>query len=84
MLFDLRVFLFFLLYFDLFNAANLYYFFPRYLQELVTAQGALERELEQELEAYGRLLDSRSSLKLNVYPTGRSNTIGEDALIIWV
>ena len=29
-----------------------YYYFPRYLQQLVKAQGARNRELEQELRAY--------------------------------
>jgi hypothetical protein len=55
---------------------NLYYCFPRYLQQLVTAQGARNRELEQELKAYRRSMDSSCSPKLNGYPTRRSE--GDD------
>ena len=42
--------------------------FPRYLQQLVTAQGARNRELEQELKAYRRSSDSSNSPKINGYP----------------
>jgi hypothetical protein len=59
--------------------AEPYYFFPRYLQQLVTAQGARNRELEQELKAYRRASGSGSgsSPNLNGYPPPRrSNTVG--------
>ena len=46
--------------------------FSRYLQQLVTAQGARNRELEQELKAYRRSSDSSRSPKLNGYPPGRT------------
>ena len=45
--------------------SNAYCFFPRYLQQLVTAQGARNRELEQELKAYRRSSDSSISPTLS-------------------
>ena len=51
---------FFRCFFDTFFFFNSFpfFFFSRYLQQLVTAQGARNRELEQELRAYRRSSDS--------------------------
>ena len=59
----------------LLQLANPYYF-PRCLQQLVTAQGSRNRELEQELKTYRRPSGSGGSPKLNGYPQRRSSAIG--------
>jgi hypothetical protein len=59
---------------SIFTLLSKFFSYTRYLQQLVTAQGARNRELEQELKAYRRSSDSSRSPKLNGYPPppGRS------------
>ena len=52
----------------------------RYLQQLVTAQGAQNRKLEQELKAYRRRLHSSSSMEPPL--TDSAGTAGDGSMIL--